>query len=87
MFIISIKGNEGEGAYCATNEEGENVLYMFEEYDDAERFAMLLEEENFPEMTVCEVPDEAIVRSCEIHNFKYVIFDKDDIVVPLNISL
>ena len=82
MFIVSIKGKEDEGAYSAINEEGENVLYIFEEYDDADRFAMLLEEDNFPEMTVCEVPDDAIVRSCEIHDFKYVIFDKNDIVIP-----
>lgn len=87
MFIISIRGKEDEGAYSAIDEEGDNVLYIFKEYDDAERFAMLLEEDNFPEMTVCEVPGEAIVKSCEIHNFKYVIFDKNDIVIPPDITL
>lgn len=82
MYIISIQGREEEGAYSAIDEEGENVLYMFEEYDDAERFAMLLEEEDFPTMTVLEVPTAEIVKSCKIHDFKYVIFDENDIVVP-----
>lgn len=82
MYIITIKGQEDEGAYSATNDEGEQVLYMFEEEDDAERFAMMLEDSGFPDMKVVDVPTEAIIKSCEIHEFNYVIFDKNDIVVP-----
>jgi len=29
MFIITIEGKEKEGAYSATNEDGEKILYLF----------------------------------------------------------
>jgi hypothetical protein len=82
MYIITIEGKEGEGAYSVTNNEGEQVLYMFEEEDDAERFAMLLETDGFPPMKVVDTPTEAIIRACEIHKFNYAIFDENDIVIP-----
>ena len=50
MFILTINGRETEGAYSVSNEEGEQILYLFEEEDDAVRYAMMLEEDNFPEM-------------------------------------
>lgn len=82
MFIITINGQEDEGAYSVTNDEGEQVLYMFKEEDDAERFAMMLEVSGFPPMKVVDIPAEAIIKSCQIHDFNYVIFDETDIVIP-----
>ena len=34
------------------------ILYLFEEEDDAIRYAMMLEDEDYPEMNVIEVEDE-----------------------------
>ena len=33
MFILTINGRETEGAYSVTNDEGEQILYLFEEED------------------------------------------------------
>ena len=44
MFILTIDGKEKEGAYAVTREDGEEVLYIFEEEDDAVRFAYQLED-------------------------------------------
>ena len=41
MYILTIKGKEDEGAY-APNVGSNNVLYLFEEEEDAERHAELL---------------------------------------------
>ena len=82
MFIISIEGKEEEGAYAVTNEEGEQVLYLFQEEDDAVRFAMMLEDSGYPEMHVMEVEDEIIIEACETHDYNYAIITKDDIVIP-----
>ncbi len=49
MYIITIDGREDEGAYSVRNDYGEQVLYIFEEEDDAVRFAMMLEEGGSPE--------------------------------------
>lgn len=82
MFIITLDGREEEGAYSVTNERGEHVLYMFEEEDDATRFAMMLEDKEYPKMNVMEVEDELILKACEIHDYEYIIFTPDDIVIP-----
>ena len=42
MFILTIEGKESEGAYSVVDEEGDQILYLFEEEDDAIRFAMML---------------------------------------------
>ena len=44
MFILTIDGKEKDGAYSVQNEDWDHVLYLFEEKDDASRYAMLLEE-------------------------------------------
>ena len=55
MFILTVEGKEAEGAYSIPDENGEQVLYIFEDEDDAIRFALLLEDQDYPEMHVIEV--------------------------------
>ena len=57
MFILTINGRETEGAYSVIDDEGEHILYLFQEEDDAVRYAMMLEDEGYPEMHVIEIED------------------------------
>ena len=82
MYILTIKDKESEGAYSVSDDEGENILYLFEEEDDAIRFAMMLEDSGSPEMHVIEVEDEVMIKTCEVHDYKYVVITPDDIVIP-----
>jgi hypothetical protein len=82
MFILAVEGKEVEGAYSVRNDDGEQVLYIFELMDDAVRYAMQLEELGFPEMNVMEVEDEIMIKTCEIHDHCYTIITKDDVVIP-----
>lgn len=82
MFIITIDGREDEGAYSVRNQHGEQVLYIFEEEDDAVRFGMMLEDAGSPEMNIVEVEEELLIQACEIHGHQYIIFDSNDIVIP-----
>ena len=50
MYILAIKENEDEGAYAVMDDDGEKALYIFEEEDDAQRYAGLLEAEDYPIM-------------------------------------
>ena len=84
MFILTINGRETEGAYSVINEDGEQVLYLFEEEDDATRYAMMLEEDGYPEMHVIEIEDEVMIKTCEIHGYEYTVITSDDIVIPPN---
>ena len=83
MFILAVKGFEDEGAFSVENDDGERVLIMFEEEDDADRYAELIDsEEDWPEMSVREIDDNIAITACEIHNYMYNIIRPDDIVVP-----
>ena len=84
MYILTIHGKEKEGAYSVIDDDGENILYLFEEEDDAIRFAMMLEESGSPEMHVIEVEDEIMIKTCEHHDYKYVVITPNDIVIPPN---
>ena len=82
MFILTINGRETEGAYSVTNDEGEQILYLFEEEDDATRYAMMLEEDEFPEMHVIEIEDDVIIKTCKMHDYRYTVITPNDIVIP-----
>ena len=82
MFILTVEGKEAEGAYSIPDENGEQVLYIFEDEDDAIRFALLLEDQGYPEMHVIEVDGKVVVKTCELHDYRYSIITKNDIVIP-----
>ena len=86
MFILTINGQEKDGAYSVQNEDGDHVLYLFEEKDDASRYAMLLEEESFPDMHVLEVDPDMMMSVCETHEYEYSVITSNDIVIPPNKS-
>ena len=82
MFILTIAGKERQGAYSVPDEEGDQILYLFEVEDDAVRYAMMLEEEDYPEMHVLEVEDEVMIKTCESHGYNYTVITSNDIVIP-----
>lgn len=82
MHIIIVAGNEQEGAYSVPNEAGEQILYLFQQEDDALRYAMMLEESGSPEMNVIEIEDDIMLKTCILHEYKFTIITPNDIVIP-----
>jgi hypothetical protein len=82
MFILTINGKEKEGAYSVTDDEGDQILYLFQEEDDAVRYAMMLEEDGYPEMHLIEIEDDVMLKTCEMHGYQYTVITPDDIVIP-----
>jgi hypothetical protein len=82
MHILTIEGKEEEGAYSVVDEEGNQILYLFEQEDDAVRFAMMLEEMDYPTMHVIDIEDEMILKTCEMHGYQYAIITANDLVIP-----
>ena len=82
MFILTVAGKENDGAYSVTDDDGNQILYLFEEEDDAVRYALILENSDYPEMHVLEVEDEVMIRTCEVHNYNYTVITSNDIVIP-----
>ena len=82
MFIITVDGKEKDGAYSVIDEEGDQVLYIFAQEDDALRYSMQLEELEYPKMKILEINDELMVKTCELHDHKYSIITPNDVVIP-----
>ena len=82
MYIITVKGKEKEGAYSVIDQDDDQVLYIFQNQDDATRYALQLEDINYPKMKVIEIEDDIMIKTCELHGHKYAIITPDDIIVP-----
>ena len=82
MYLLTIDKRRENGAYAVLNRYGEKVLFMFEEEDDAERYAMMLEEDEDRSMEVIEVDDSLAIMTCKRYNYKYAVITPNDIVIP-----
>ena len=82
MFVLALEGREEEGLYAVEDGDGDRILYLFKEEDDAMRFAGLLEADNFPPLMVIEVEDEQTIKICEENKYNYVIIEENDLVIP-----
>ena len=82
MYLLTINEKKDNGAYAVLNRYGEKVLFMFEEEDDAERYAQQLESDEDNEMNVIEIDDSLAIMTCKRYNYKYAVITPNDIVIP-----
>ena len=82
MFLLTLKDKKDDGAYAVQNRYGEKVLFLFEEEDDAFRYALMLEDQEEKEMEVVEVDDALAIMTCRRYNYKYAVITPNDIDIP-----
>ena len=83
MFLLTLKDRREDGAYAVQDALGEKVLFLFEEEDDAERYAMMMnDQEDNASLNVIEIEDALAIRTCKMYNYKYAVITPNDIVVP-----
>ena len=82
MYLLTLKDKKDDGAYAVQDRHGHKVLFLFEEEDDAERYAMMLEDQEDATMIVVEVDDELAIKTCKHYNYKYAVITPNDIVIP-----
>ena len=82
MCLLTLKDKKETGVYAVENNIGQKVLFLFEEEDDAERYAMMLKDEDDNDMIVIEIDDDLALRTCKVNNYKYAIITENDIIVP-----
>ena len=87
MFLLTLRGKKDDGAYAVADNFGDKVLFLFEQEDDAVRYAMMMREiagdEELP-MDVVEVDGELAMRTCKVYNYKYAVITPNDFVIPPN---
>ena len=82
MFLLASKNSSQQGAYAVENQDGENVLFFFEEEDDADRYAMLLQAQEDRSLSVIEIEEALAIRTCKMYNYRYAVIKPEDIVIP-----
>mgnify|MGYP001228637114 FL=1 len=84
MFLLTLKDKKDEGAYAVQDSDGDKVLFLFEDEDDATRYALMLNDDDHYQrnMDVIEVEDELAINTCKRYNYKYAVITPDDIVIP-----
>ena len=82
MFLLASENSSG--AYAVTDANGDQVLFLFEEEEDADRYLMMLFENNtkHKKLSVVEVDDELALKACDAYNYKYAVIGPEDIVIP-----
>jgi len=82
MFIVTLE-NHPEGVYSIFDDEEEQIIPLFVEQDDAERYLYMLEcDPDYPSMQIYEVDPETIISACEDRGHKYSIITSDDFLIP-----
>ena len=82
MFLLTERDKKEEGAYAVKDRSGNQVLFMFEEEDDAIRYAQQLEEDHGVKMSTIEIDEDLAIKACEMYNYKYSVITPNDIVIP-----
>ncbi|MCG9885628.1 MAG: DUF3110 domain-containing protein [Cyanobacteria bacterium] len=76
--------NEGIHSLRVQDEEGEmhNVVLMFENEDDATRFGLMLEAQDFPPVTVEALEEEEVREFCEGAGYDCQLLKEGMLAVP-----
>ncbi len=82
MYVIVLDTEEEKGAFSIINEYNEKVILFFEEYDDAERYVIMLNEMDVNDLRVVEYDEDLLIKTCKIVGFKYAKIRSNDFVVP-----
>ncbi len=84
MYLLTLKDRKTDGAYAVSDKYGEKVLFLFQDEDDATRYALMLDDnaEHDNPMEVIEVDDDVAIKTCKIHNYKYAVITPNDFVIP-----
>lgn len=87
MYILCLKGKEDEGAYAISNKTGDRILLMFEEEDDAVRYAGLLEADDFAPLVAVEVDTQGMIEMCDRSGYEYTVVSPDELIIPPSTNL
>ena len=82
MYILTEK--RSGGVYAGfDNFDGHKLVQVFEEEDDAQRYLIHLEAQDYPDkLEVMEVDPEVVAINCNKFEYQYTIVSPDDFIVP-----
>lgn len=80
-ILLFNAGTDNEGIH-SLSANGRNTVLMFESEDDAVRFALMLEAQDFPEASVEAISDEEVEEFCQGAGFDCALVPTGTLVTP-----
>ena len=81
MFVLTI-ANQPEGVFSLHDDDENRVIPIWTEVDDANRYLMMIQEEDYPDMQVVEMEDHVIIGACQDRGQRFSIITPDDFLIP-----
>ena len=81
MFVLTV-ANHPEGVFSLHHDDETRVIPIWTQVDDAERYLMMLQEEDYPDMQVVEMEDHVIIGACQDRGQRFSIITPDDFLIP-----
>lgn len=82
-YVLSLVNNPQGVFSIVDTDTGEHVIPIFEDAEDAERYAIqMIEIQNGPPLQILEIEKEIIVAACEEKEQRYAIITIDDFIIP-----
>ncbi len=87
VFVLLFNARtDNEGIY-STQDGDRNIILMFEQEDDALRYADQLEAEDFPKPTVEGIDPEEIEEFCQNSDYDCILVTAEMLVTPPSLNL
>ena len=83
MYVLTLE-DHAEGVYSVYDEQKNRVIPIFQIEDDADRYLEMLEDRDYPAMTVVEMEEHVIIGACQDRGQKFSIITPDDFLIPPN---
>ena len=81
MYVLTLE-DHAEGVYSVYDDQKNRVIPIFQVEDDADRYLEMLEDRDYPAMTVVEMEDHVIIGACQDRGQKFSIITPDDFIIP-----
>lgn len=81
-YVLTEKSSGG--VFAVTDQRnGNRIITMFVDKDDADRYHGLLVANGFTTpLEVLEIDRETVQENCELNNYSYSLIEPDDIIIP-----
>ena len=83
MYVLTLE-ESAEGVYSVYDEQKNRVIPILQIEDDADRYLEMLEDRDYPAMTVVEMEDHVIIGACQDRGQRFSIITPDDFLIPPN---
>tara|TARA_B100001094_G_scaffold168539_1_gene162969 strand:+ start:1299 stop:1547 length:249 start_codon:yes stop_codon:yes gene_type:complete len=81
MFVLS--DTKSGGIYAIKSKDRKKTVTVFEHYDDAERYMMLLDADDYADtLEIIECDSTVISINCDTYGYTYVTIKNDDLIIP-----